>query len=278
MGPGDRATAAESGYVDVNGVHMYYERHGSGGTPLVLLHGGFGTIDLMFGQALLPGFAASREVIAVEFQGHGHTADIDRPLRHELLASDTIGLLAAIGAGPVDVLGYSLGGGVALQMAIQQPDLIRKLVIVSAIFRHDGWVPETRDGNPLGQEGVAEALAATPLYEFYARVAPRPEDWPNLVAKVAAGISEHTFDWTTGVAAITAPVLLIVGDADSIQHAHIQEFIELLGGWAVGDLGQTTKVQVGVLPGVSHSTALMRPDLILAMAMPFLDAPLPEPS
>ncbi len=276
MEPDRQPVAVDSGYVDVNGVHMYYERHGSGGQPLLLLHGAFGTIDLTFGQTMLPALAATREVIAVEFQGHGHTADIDRPLRHDLLAADTIALLEALGVGPIDVFGYSLGGGVALQIAIQKPSLVRKLVIASATFKHDGWVPQMLAHNPLAQEGMAEMLAATPLYDFYARVAPRPEDWPKLVARVAAGRSENTYDWSDGVAAITAPTLLIVGDADSIQWQHVREFGDLLGGWKVGDLGETSKVQLGVLPGTSHSTVLMRPDLIVPMMVPFLDAPLPD--
>lgn len=270
------SVAVETGYVDVNGVHMYYERHGSGGHPLLLLHGGFGTIDLMFGQAMLPALAASREVIAVEFQGHGHTADIDRPLRHHLLASDTIGLLEAIGVENVDVFGYSLGGGTALQMAIQRPGLIRKLIVGSAVARHDGWVPELQGNTALQQEGAAEMLAATPLYEFYTRVAPRPEDWPKLVARVAEGMATQTFDWTADIAKISSPTLLIFGDADSVQWSHILEFVDLLGGFAVGDLGQTTKVQLAVLPGTSHSTLLMRPDLIVPMMTTFLDAPMPE--
>lgn len=276
MNLGTPSVAVETGYVDVNGVHMYYERHGSGGQPLLLLHGGFGTIDLMFGQAILPALAASREVIAVEFQGHGHTADIDRPLRYDLLASDTIGLLEAIGVENVDVFGYSLGGGTALQMAIQRPGLIRKLIVGSAVFRHDGWVLELHGNTALQQEGAAEMLAATPLYEFYTRVAPRPEDWPKLVARVAEGMAAQTFDWSAEVAKISSPTLLIFGDADSVQWSHIHEFVDLLGGFAVGDLGQTSKVQLAVLPGTSHSTLLMRPDLIVPMTAAFLDAPMPE--
>jgi pimeloyl-ACP methyl ester carboxylesterase len=267
------STPAESGYAAVNGLEMYYEIHGAG-DPLLMLHGGLSTIGLFV--QLLPALAQSRRVIAVEFQGHGHTADIDRPLRYELLADDTIALLRELGIDQTDVFGYSLGGGVALQMAFQQPELIRKLVVASAPFRSDGWQPEILGAMSGLNAEAAAAMTATPMYEAYVSVAPNPDDWPALVTKVGQGVTAETYDWSTEVAAITAPTLLMFGDADSIQLEHIVELFRLLGGGVAGDLAPLPASQLAILPGTAHSALPFRVDLLLPLMMPFLDAPMPE--
>jgi pimeloyl-ACP methyl ester carboxylesterase len=168
-------------YAPVNGLDMYYEIHGSG-EPLILLHGGVGAIE-MFGE-VLPLLAAGRQVIAVDLQAHGRTADIDRPLSFELMADDIAALIKHLGFKKADVMGYSLGGGVALQATIRHPDVVRKLVLVSTPFKRDGWYPEVLAG--MGQMGpaAAEPMKQTPMYQLYAHVAPKPDDWPVMLTKL----------------------------------------------------------------------------------------------
>lgn len=268
------AADVESGYVSVGELEMYYERHGAGGQPLVLLHGGLITIDLAFGM-MIPAFAATRKVIAVEHQGHGHTADIDRPMSYEQMADDTVALLEEIGVTNADFFGYSLGGGVALQIAIRHPDMVRKLVLASTPFRGDGWHPAILGSMSALNEEAAAAMEATPLYDAYAAVAPRPEDWPRLVTKTGQ-LTTSEYDWTDDVASITAPTLLIYGDADSVLPQHILELFELLGGAVVGDMGEVGRSQLAILPNTGHSAVLMRTDLILPILIPYLDAPMPD--
>jgi pimeloyl-ACP methyl ester carboxylesterase len=172
-------TDPQSGYAPVNGLDMYYEVHGTG-RPLVLLHGALSTTSVDFG-AVLPSLAKARQVIAVEQQAHGHTADIDRPLTTELMAADTAALLRQLGIDQADVFGYSMGAGIALQMAIEHPDLVRKLAVASAAYTHDGLHPGLLEGL---EQLTPEALAGTPFEQAYAREAPNPEAWPTLVAKV----------------------------------------------------------------------------------------------
>ncbi len=188
--PLHESNEAEKGsYASVNGLNMYYEIHGSG-EPLMMLHGAFGMAE-MYG-ALLPLLAQSRQVIAVELQAHGHTADIDRPLRYELMADDIAALIKHLELEQADLFGYSLGGGVALQTAIRHPEMIRKLVVVSAPCKRDGWYPEVL----AGQAAIsAELFAGSPIQEAYVRTAPRPEYWPVLIAKVRQMLAED-YDWT----------------------------------------------------------------------------------
>jgi pimeloyl-ACP methyl ester carboxylesterase len=269
----------QTGYVDVDGLEMYYEVHGTASgeqPPLVLLPGGLTTIGLVFGQ-IIPALAEARQVIAVELEGHGHTALTDRPLSYEQMADDTAAVLQELGVTQADFFGYSLGGGVAMQIAIRHPDLVRKLVIASAAFRTDGWYPEILSAMGAMNPEAAAAMEATPLYEAYVSVAPNPDDWPTLVTKTGE-LTTSEYDWSADVAEIAAPTLLIFGDADSVRPEHIVELLELLGGGVVGDLGQTANVQLAVLPNTAHSAVLLQTDLLLAVIVPFLDAPLPEPA
>ena len=264
-------TAPKTGYAPVNGLEMYYEIHGSG-LPLVLLHGGFGTITSMFGQ-LLPALAATRQVIAVELQGHGHTADVDRPLRFELMADDIVALTEHLALERTDVFGYSLGGGVALRTAVQHPNMVRKLVVASTPFRRDGWYPEVLAGMAaMTPEGMLE----TPLYDAYAEVAPRPDDWPRLVGKLRQLLAGEDYDWTEDITAIKAPSLTVLGDADSVRPAHGLELFELLGGGVPGDFAGLPNAQLAVLPGTTHFGVVARADQLLPILTAFLDAPLPE--
>src|SRR5437763_15111028 len=213
-------------YADVNGIRLYYETAGTG-RPLVLLHGGLGALE-MFG-ANLAALAKGRQVIAVDLQGHGRTADIDRPLSVALMADDIAALIKHLGLASADVMGYSLGGGVALQTAIRHPEVVRKLVLVSTPFRRDGFYPEI-----LAQQGqvgpaAAEAMKQTPMYQLYASLAPRPEDWPRLLGKIGEAMKQD-FDFSKDIVGITATTLVVAGDADIFPPAHAVELFGLLSG------------------------------------------------
>lgn len=263
-------TSVRSGYAPVNGLNMYYEIHGTG-QPLVLLHGSFMTIE-QFGT-LIPGLAGSRQVIAVELQGHGHTADIDRPITYEHLADDTAALLGRLGIGHADVYGYSLGGGVALQVGIRHPALVRKLIVVSASSSRDGMYPEVFAGI---EHITPELFDGTPWREAYDRTAPHPEAFPRLVDKLKQ-LDAITFGWPSEtIRAITAPTMIIIGDSDGTRPEHAVELFRLRGGGVFGDLAGLPAAQLAVLPGTTHVGMLGRAGWLLAMIVPFLEAPMPE--
>jgi pimeloyl-ACP methyl ester carboxylesterase len=264
-------SAVETGYAPVNGLRMYYEIHGSGGVPLVMLHGAFANVD-MFGP-LVPALAGTRTVITAELQGHGRTADIDRPFSFPQFADDVAALLQYLGVEQADVFGYSMGGYTAQQVAIRHPELVRKLVIASASFNKEGVYPEVWEGI---ESLTPELFEGSPPQTEYARLAPNPDDWPALIEKVKQ--MEHAFTgWPAeDVAAIKAPTLLIVGDADMLRPQHIAEMFQLLGGGVPGDFGVRSKAQLAVLPGTNHVEVALRTDWLLSMITPFLDAPMPE--
>ncbi|HTJ33555.1 MAG TPA: alpha/beta hydrolase [Dactylosporangium sp.] len=251
-------------YAEVNGVSLWYEEHGAG-EPLVLLHGGFWTIELFGG--FLTALAERRRVIAVELQGHGHTADVDRPLRYETMGDDIAALIRHLGLGRTDVLGYSLGAGTALRTTIQHPDAVRRLIVMSTPVRRTGWFPEVLAGMAqIGPES-AEGMRASPLYAAYERVAPRVEDWPLLATKMGELLCRD-YDWSTEAASITAPTMLVYADADSIPPSHMAEFYALLGGGlrdADWDGSKRGPNRLAILPGHTHydiTTAPTLPDLI----------------
>src|SRR5215207_7052901 len=204
---------SKGNYAEVNGLEMFYEIHGTG-EPLILLHGGVGAIE-MFGE-VLPLLAEGRQVIAADLQAHGRTADIDRPLSLESMADDIVALIKHLGFEKADVMGYSLGGGVALRTAIQHLEVVKKLVVVSTPFRRDGWYPEVLAG--MGQMGpeAAEPIKQTPMYQLYASVAPKPDDWPVLLTQLGQLLGQD-YDWSEEVAAIEVPTMIVVGDADSVR-------------------------------------------------------------
>jgi pimeloyl-ACP methyl ester carboxylesterase len=261
-------------YALVNGLDIYYETHGSG-EPLIVLPGGFMTVEGM--GALVPELAKTRQVIGVELQGHGHTADIDRALRYETMADDIAALMGHLGLAQSDFLGYSLGGGVALRLAIQHPELVRKLTLASTAFRRDGWYPETLTGMAAIN---AEAFKATPIYQGYLQTSPKPEAWPDFVGKMRQLLGDD-YDWTQEVAALKAPVLIAVGDADGLRLAHAVEMFGLLGGGKTdGDLAGLSSSRLAVLPFTTHvgwappnRGILTRVDLLLPMVTEFLDSP-----
>jgi pimeloyl-ACP methyl ester carboxylesterase len=268
----------QTGYAPVNGLEMYYEIHGADQAerPLVLLHGAYMTINA-FG-ALLPGLAATRQVIAPEFQAHGHTADADRPLTYEQLADDTAALLRHIGVENVDVFGYSMGGGVSLQLAIRHPELVRKLVAASATFNTGGAHPEMFE---MIETITPELFAGSPFEAAYLETAPNPGDFPRLVEKLKA-LDLTPQDWPPeSIRGIAAPTMVVIGDSDATRPEHAVEMFKLLGGGVMGDLAGLPKSQLAVLPGTSHfvppgSGVLDRAGWLLAMIPAFLDAPMPE--
>lgn len=262
-------TGTDTGYAPVNGLEMYYEIHGSGGVPVILLHGAYMTISGM--GELLKALATRRQVVAVEFQGHGHTADIDRPIRDDLLAGDVAALMGYLGIEQADIVGYSVGGNVALYLTMRYPELVRKLVSASSHYRLDALYPEVLAGIAAI---TPEMMMETPLYAEYTRVAPNPDDFPILVEKLK-GVHED-FAWQEeDILAITAPALLVAGDADVIRPEHTLKLFRLLGGGVPGDLTGLPKARLAVLPGTTHSAVITRTGWLVSMITEFLDEPMP---
>ncbi|MFB8282280.1 alpha/beta fold hydrolase [Nocardia colli] len=251
-------SAATAGYADVNGLRMYYEIHGTG-SPLVVLHGGLMTIDVAFG-AILPALAAGRQVIAVELQGHGHTADIERDLTLDNLADDIASLLDELGLERADLFGFSLGGLTALRVAMRHPERVGRLVAAATHYRSAGYHPEIRNPQP------GDSADRMPTQEdfqqwqdAYARVAPEPGRFFDLVAK-ATPTPDDVDGWTEAeIGAITAPTLLIVGDNDFVRLDHAAAMRDLIPG-----------AQLAVLPGTTHMGVLRRTDLLLPLVETFL--------
>ena len=287
----NESTLVKSGYAPVNGLQMYYEIHGEatpGQPPLVLLHGAFSAIGTSFGaealafapnrrldsKPLLPELAKSRQVIGVELQAHGRTADIDRPMSLEAMADDVAALLEYLSIPQADILGYSMGAAVALRLTLRHPEVVRKLVFMAATYTLSGVHPGLMEG--LG-EMKAEMMHGSPWHEEYMRIAARPEDFARLFAKKTQ-MDQQTQDIPAeAIQAMEAPTLLIIGDSDLVRPEHAVEMFRLLGGGVFGDTpaGLPTS-QLAILPGTSHVTLATRTDLLLAIIPPFLDAPMPE--
>jgi pimeloyl-ACP methyl ester carboxylesterase len=252
-------------YASVNGMQMYCETHGTG-KPLVLLHGNLSTIEVDFAE-IIPRLSQHRRVIGVEQQAHGHTADIDRPLSMRVWADDTAALLRRLDITGADLLGYSSGAGVALHLAVDHPELVDRLVLLSPAYRRDGLHPGVLDGI----EGLQpEHLAGTPFEQAYARVAPRPQDWPVLIEKIKemdASLDEWSADTIAG---LDRAALLIVGDSDIVRPEHAVELFRLFGGGVAGDVAGLPRSRLAILPGTTHITLTQRGDWLAAMIADFL--------
>ena len=268
-------TVLTGSYAPVNGLNLYYEIHGQG-EPLVLLHGGIGAIE-MFGD-VLPLLAAGRQVIGVDLQAHGRTADIDRLMTFEAMADDIAALIHQLGFEKADLMGYSLGAGVALQTTIRHPNLVRKLVLVSTPCKRAGWYAEVEANMAqMDMAAAAEPMKQSPMYTLYAQIAPRVDDWPVLLGKISA-LLRQDYDWSNEARSIQAPTLLVFGDADSVRPAHIVEFFGLLGGGLVDagwDSSGMSNSHLAILPALTHYNISTSPALAAAV-IPFLDAPLPK--
>ncbi|MBA3869618.1 MAG: alpha/beta hydrolase [Anaerolineae bacterium] len=255
-------------YAPINGLNMYYEIHGEG-QPLVLLHGNFSAIGTSFGQ-MIPELAKTRQIVAIDQQGHGRTADIDRPLSPAQMAKDTIALLDYLGLKQVDIFGYSNGSVVALQIAIEHPVLVRKLVLMAITYNttglHEGLLEGIKQLQP-------EHLAGSKWQEEYARVAPQPENWPLLVEKTKT-MDENLPDWSAEtIQALKSPALIIGGDNDIIRPEHTIEMFKLLGGAVMRMDGSLSQSQLAILPGTSHEMLVDRPEWLVSMATYFLNVP-----
>ena len=260
-------------YADVNGINLYYETHGQG-RPLILLHGGLGSGE-MFGP-ILPALAADHQVIAVDLQGHGRTADIDRPLDVRLMADDIAALIRHFGLDRPDVMGYSLGGGVALWTGVKHPELIGRLVVVSANIRRDAiYADMLAQQGQVGPDAV-EFMKDTPMYQLYQRVAPRPEDFARLLGKIGEAMS-HDFDFSEEVRGLQVPTLIAAADADMAPPRHYVEVFQLLGGgqrdggW-MGEGRPEGGHALAIIPNATHYSVFASPVLVAA-ALAFLDAP-----
>lgn len=261
-----------TGYAPVNGLSMYYEVYGEG-EPLILIHGGLGGI-VEFG-GLIPVLAEAHQVIAVELQGHGRTADTDRPLSYEALADDIAALIGYLGYDQADVMGFSLGGGVALQTAVRHPERVRNLVLISTPYARDGIHPEFLMGMAAMSAETADMMLETPMYGFYSAVAPNVDDWSALVGKIGDMLRQD-YDWSASVAALTTPTLIVVGDADMIPPAHTVTMFELMGGGVPGDFAERPESQMAILPGTTHFSILAQPQLIASLITGFLSEVRPE--
>jgi pimeloyl-ACP methyl ester carboxylesterase len=260
-------------YADVNGINLYYEVHGTG-RPLVLLHGGLGSGE-MFGPSLAA-LAAGHQVIAVDLQGHGRTADIDRPIDTRLMADDIAAFIEHLGLDKPDVVGYSLGGGVAFFTAVQHPELVGRMVMVSTNIKRSAIYPDMlAQQEQVGPE-AAEFMKDTPMYELYQRVAPRPEDFAQLLGKMGASMAKD-FDFSEEARELKVPTLFACADADMFPPSHAVEVFGLLGGgerdggWQ-GEGRPASGHALAIVPGVTHYNIFTSPALVAAV-LSFLDAP-----
>src|SRR5437764_10138420 len=260
---------SKSGHAAVNGVNYYYAGYGTG-EPLLLLHGGLGQIE-MFGPNLTK-LAQSRQVIGVDLQGHGRTSLGNREISLVDMGNDMAGVLKKLRYDKVDVLGYSMGGGVAFQFAAQHPEMVRRLALVSAGYSQDGFYPEMLPQQAALGAAMAEQMKETPMYKSYVAIAPHPEDFPKLLDQMGAYMRK-SYDWSADVKKLTMPVMLIFGDSDMYRPEHIVKFYQLLGG-GLKDAGwqreHMSQNRLAILPNLTHYEMGLAPQLV-DTALPFLN-------
>jgi len=261
---------AESGYADVNGLKMYYEVYGQG-KPIVLLHGSFMSIPLNWSH-IIPLLAKDRKVIVTEMQGHGRTRDISRELSFEGMADDVSGLLKHLKIDSADILGYSMGGGIAFQVAVRHPEQVRRLVVLSSAYAHDGWWSDVEANFAAFN---ADMFKGTALRKQYDSLGNDPAHFPEFVRKVAS-INLKPYDWSKDVKNIQAPILLAFGDDDGVRYEHALELFRAKGGGKMGDLHGLPKSRLAIIPGTTHIGMMQRAGWLIPMITDFLDSDLNE--
>jgi pimeloyl-ACP methyl ester carboxylesterase len=261
--------SVKAGHAEINGVNYYYEISGEG-EPLLLLHGGLGSID-MFGP-VLPALSKNRQVIAVDLYGHGRTALTDRKMSMIDMGDDMARLVKKLGYDKVDALGYSFGSGVAFRMAVQHPEAVRRLALVSAAYAQDGFYPEMLPMQAQVGAGMAEMMKQTPMYQTYAAVAPKVEDFPKLLDRMGE-FMRQPYDWAEDVKTLKMPVMLVYGDSDMYRPEHIVKFYQLLGG-GLKDAGwmreNISGNRLAIIPNRTHYDVFFAPELATTV-LPFLN-------
>ena len=253
----------------VNGIQLAYQVFGTG-SPLVLLHGGFGSVE-MFGPNVEL-LANGRRVIGVDLQSHGRSPAADRRMRFETMADDIAALMKELKLERAAVMGFSLGGAVALRTAIQHPELVDRLILVSAVFKRSGWHPEMTAGMDAMGPHTAEPLKQSPMYADYVQIAPNKDDWQMLVTQLTTALKDD-YDWSEAIPKLPMPVMIVIGDADGIPPSHAVEFFELLGGGkrdANWDRSGMTQHRLAILPGLTHYDINLSPTLAQTV-LPFLE-------
>ena len=259
----------KSNLTRVNGIELGYQEFGKG-TPLILLHGGFGSLE-MFGPNI-DLLAKARKVIGVDLQSHGRSPAADREMTFEAMADDIAALNRHLGLEGAAIMGFSLGGGVALRTAIQHPEVVERLVLVSTVFKRDGWYPEMRAGMDAMGPQTAQFLMQSPMYEAYKNLAPNVNDWAVLVKQLSDRLKVD-YDWSADIPRLSMPVMIVSGDADGLPPSHSVEFFGLLGGGlrdAGWDHSGMTHHRLAILPGATHYDINLLPSLPAAV-IPFLD-------
>ena len=256
--------------VQIHGMQMYYEVSGQG-DPLIVLHGAYMNIPSM--GAIIPKLAATHRVYALEFQGHGRTTDVDRPITYANLADDVAAFMDALGLAKADVFGYSMGAEAGLQLAIRHPGKVTKLVVASAAYDLRGWQPEFQAAIP---QMTVEMIVGMPFAAEYRKLAPKPDGFPALVEKLIA-LEKQPMAWEQEVKKIKIPVLIVCGDADVMTLEHSVALFRLLGGGVMGDMGKPLAAsRLAVLPATSHTAVITQPDLLIALIEPFLRGETPK--
>jgi pimeloyl-ACP methyl ester carboxylesterase len=262
---------AESGYADINGLKMYYEVYGTG-KPIVLLHGSYMSIPLNWSH-IIPILAKDRKVIVTELQGHGRTRDITREFSYEGMADDVSGLLKHLKTDSADILGYSMGGGVAFQVAVRHPEQVRRLVVLSGTYKHDGWWP---DVEAMYSTFTSDMFKGTPIQKQYDSLGNDPARFPEYVKKVIS-IDLKPYDWSKEVKNIKAPIFMAIGDADGIRYEHALELFRAKGGGKMGDIHGLPQSRLAILPGTTHIGMMQRTNVLIPMITDFLDSDLNAP-
>ncbi|MCG2618116.1 alpha/beta hydrolase [Terrimonas sp. NA20] len=254
-----------SGLIPVNGIKVYYETYGQG-KPVILLHGAFMTIDMNWGE-LIPTLSKTRKIIAIEMQGHGHTQFSERKLSHTTLASDVAGVMDYLKIDSADVVGYSFGGEIAYQFAIQNPKRLKKLVIISSTYKSDGWQPEI---NNAFKDMSPDIFDGSPMKAAYEAVAPDKTKWKSFVQQMLSNAGETFNMGDSNIAKITAPVLLIAGDNDGLNKIELAKTYKLLGGDLIGDFTGIPRSQLAIIPAQTHVTLMMATSVLAGYLDSFL--------